>query len=156
VLCVHAGRHTRRRDSRVGRIEALDSDEQLYATTTMLPYAAFEQIDCSGLQLSGEAWCALLEAVAKCPGLKVLSIKGCALGSIGERARTAGAVGGQACNTGVAAASGERPHDTKRCCRAAASTHSRCRAGAGGTHTRQLQGGSAGRLAEQAGEQQKG
>jgi hypothetical protein len=42
-----------------------------------------QELDLSGLQLGSAQWCALLESVSRCSGLRVLSIKGCSLGGLG-------------------------------------------------------------------------
>lgn len=56
----------------------------MYATATLLPYASFEELDLSGLQLATlEGWRTLLEACAKCAGLEVLNMSRCSLGSFG-------------------------------------------------------------------------
>lgn len=80
------------------------SDSTLFATASLLPYCAFEELDLAGLRLSGaEAWQALLEAAAKCRALQVVSLKGCALGaalaSDEARAQAAALLG--ACAAGV-------------------------------------------------------
>lgn len=64
-------------------IPSIQDSEQLYAVSTILPFVNMQELDLSGLQLSGDQWCALLESVSRCTGLRVLSIKGCALGTLG-------------------------------------------------------------------------
>lgn len=66
------------------KLEMFADEEQLYATTTMLPYANLHELDLSGTMLSKEGWSEVLSACSKCNTLKMLSIKGCNLGSFGE------------------------------------------------------------------------
>jgi hypothetical protein len=68
----------------VAKVSSIQDSEQLYAVTTILPFANLQELDVSGLQLDAEQWGALLEAVSRCTGLKVLSIKGCNIGALGE------------------------------------------------------------------------
>lgn len=81
LQCLQAG-------SRACKLPAFDQEEQLYAARTILPYAGLQELDLSGLQLSLTGWVALLESCSKSPQLKVLSLKGCGLGSIGEGFKT--------------------------------------------------------------------
>lgn len=74
---------TRQEDNPVVKIPSIQDSEQLYAVATILPFANMQELDLSGLQLSNDQWCALLESVSRCTGLRVLSIKGCALGTLG-------------------------------------------------------------------------
>jgi hypothetical protein len=74
----------RRSGSQCGRIRALDGEEQLYATTTILPYASFTELDLRGLQLpSNDAWCALLAACSRCSNLRAVNVSDCSLGRFG-------------------------------------------------------------------------
>lgn len=68
----------------MAKVASIQDSEQLYAVATILPFANVQELDLSGLQLNGEQWCALLEACSRCTGLRVLSIKGCNLGLLGE------------------------------------------------------------------------
>lgn len=68
----------------VARVTSVQDNEQLYAVATILPFANLQELDLSGLQLNGEQWCALLEAISRCTGLRVLSIKGCNIGALGK------------------------------------------------------------------------
>jgi hypothetical protein len=75
----------RRQDNNpVVKVSGIQDSEQLYAVSTILPFANVQELDLSGLQLSGDQWCALLEVCSRCSNLRVLSIKGCALGALGE------------------------------------------------------------------------
>lgn len=67
----------------VVKVPSIQDGEQLYAVCTILPFANMQELDLSGLQLSSAQWCALLESVSRCSGLRVLSIKGCGLGALG-------------------------------------------------------------------------
>uniref|UniRef100_A0A383WJV6 EF-hand domain-containing protein n=2 Tax=Tetradesmus obliquus TaxID=3088 RepID=A0A383WJV6_TETOB len=73
--------------SRICKLAAFQSEEQLYATVSVLPYASFEELDFSSLKLTLEGWCTLLEACSKSRSLQVLSLKGCELGALGEEAQ---------------------------------------------------------------------
>lgn len=75
---------SRREQSPVAKVPSIQDSEQLYAVTTILPFANLQELDVSGLQLDAEQWSALLEAVSRCNGLKVLSIKGCNIGALGK------------------------------------------------------------------------
>lgn len=70
----------------VVKVPSIKDGEQLYAVCTILPFANMQELDLSGLQLSSAQWCALLESVSRCSGLRVLSIKGCSLGALGASA----------------------------------------------------------------------
>lgn len=70
--------------SRSCKLSHFEQEEQLYATATLLPYAGLQELDLSGLRLSFDGWISILESCAKCPGLQVLSLKGCDLGLVGE------------------------------------------------------------------------
>lgn len=73
----------------MAKLSSIQDAEQLYAATSILPYASIEELDLSSLQLpSAEQWDTLLEACSRCTGLRVLSIKGCNIGAHG--AYTAG------------------------------------------------------------------
>lgn len=89
VKFAHAPQHClafRREHSTVAKLPSTENSEQLYAVTTILPFANLEELDLSGLQLSSaEPWCALLEAVSSCTSLRVLSLKGCGLGALGKQ-----------------------------------------------------------------------
>jgi hypothetical protein len=74
----------RQENNPVVKVSSIQDSEQLYAVSTILPFANVQELDLSGLQLSSDQWCALLEACSRCSSLRVLSIKGCALGALGE------------------------------------------------------------------------
>lgn len=83
--CVCSHPSHRQDQGTVAKLSAIDDTEQLYAVTTILPFANLDELDLSGLCLnSSEQWCALLEACSRCTGLRVLSLKGCGLASLGE------------------------------------------------------------------------
>ena len=72
----------------MAKVASIQDNEQLYAVATILPFANLQELDLSGLQLNIDQWCALLEACSRCSGLRVLSIKGCDLGALGEWGET--------------------------------------------------------------------
>eukprot|EP00877_Chromochloris_zofingiensis_P001130 jgi/Chrzof1/11017/Cz05g20160.t1 len=68
--------------SRACKLSRIDQVDQLYSTVSLLPYAELEEVDLSGLSLTSEGWIALMDACAKCTALQVLTLKGCALGTL--------------------------------------------------------------------------
>ncbi|KAF6262551.1 hypothetical protein COO60DRAFT_614938 [Scenedesmus sp. NREL 46B-D3] len=73
--------------NRLCKLTTFESEEQLYATVSLLPYVSLEELDFSGMKLSFDGWCTLLEACSKSKSLQVLSLKGCELGALGEEAQ---------------------------------------------------------------------